>query len=67
MLTISAYNIIENLDGYYLTNILILADPSTPVCKDISMKCQTFKKYCGMNDYVTQRCQQTCGICSKFR
>merc|ERR1712227_205781 len=33
------------------------------VCEDASTKCEKFKKYCNMNDFVTQRCLKTCGVC----
>ena len=35
------------------------------ICEDISTKCEFFKIYCGLNSYVTKRCQKTCGLCSK--
>ena len=40
---------------------------TTPgVCEDISTKCGLFENYCGKNNYVTERCLKTCGICSKL-
>ena len=42
--------------------------PSTSeqACADESTKCDKYKKYCGINDYVSKRCVKTCGKCSKF-
>ena len=33
------------------------------VCEDIGDRCDDFAAFCGINDYVTGRCQKTCGIC----
>ena len=35
-------------------------------CKDTSSKCNKYKKYCGKNGFVTQRCKKTCGACGNF-
>merc|ERR1712224_564097 len=37
--------------------------PNLNICEDASTKCEKFKKYCNMNDFVTQRCLKTCGVC----
>ena len=34
-------------------------------CVDVDDKCSEFKRFCGKNTHVTERCPKTCELCSK--
>ena len=34
-------------------------------CVDIEDRCGEFKRFCGKNSHVTERCPKTCELCSK--
>ena len=54
------FSVVSTTESASTTDIV-----TTPaVCGDLSTKCEFFKKYCGINVYVTKRCQETCGECS---